>query len=171
MLVDNRDTLNVAYDWWWWTDSHSTELLLIIVNIGAGGFLLELNGFKPHPNIFTYVLAAWMFCTTLYVWMSRSQRIKRNKDRFEQSMRGDLDHAISTSAYQVRLSRIMRWNIVPIGLLTLLCVWEGGKSVWLAGGTLLFFGVTYYASGFEHRFYKRRKRELQMLQKNLEKEG
>jgi Flp pilus assembly protein TadB len=151
--------------------TNSTELLLIIVNVGVGGFLLELNFSKPHPNIFTYVMAAWMFCTTLYVWVSRIQRIKRNKDRFEQSMRGDLEHAISTAAYQVQLSQIMRWNLLPIGLLTFLCVWEGGKSAWLAGGTLLFFAVTYYASGFEHRFYKRRKRELQMLQKNLDREG
>ena len=151
--------------------ANSTELLLIIANAGSGGFVLYVDILKPHQNIFMYVFAAWMFCTALYVWSSRIQRIKRNRDRFAQSMHGDLEHAISTAAYQVRLSRIMRWNILPIGLLTLLCVWEGGKSVWFAVVTVLFFILTYYASGFENRIYKRRKRELQILQKNLEKEG
>ena len=151
--------------------ANATERLLIIVNSGAGGFILWINGFKPHPNIFIYVLAAWMFCTALYVGVSRTQRIKRNAGRFAQTMHEDLEQAISTAAYQVRLSQIMRWNILPIGLLIFLGVWEGGKSVWVAVGTLLFFVLTYYASGFENRMYKRRKRELQLLQKNLEKEG
>jgi hypothetical protein len=150
---------------------NTTELLLIIVDAGVGGLLLGINGFDRHSNISMYVLSAWMFCSALFVLMSRIRRIKRNKNRFEQSMHGDLEHAISTASHQVRLSQIMRWNILPIGLLILVGFWEGGKSIWVAGGMLLFFFATYHASGFENRFYKARKRELQLLQKNLEKEG
>jgi hypothetical protein len=148
-----------------------SELLLIIVNSGAGSLILGLNGFNRGSNIFMYVLAAWMFCSAFYLLKSRLQRIKWNRNRFEQSMRGDLDHAISTAAYQVHLSQIMRWNILPIGLLILVAVWEGGKSIWVIGGTLFLFAVAYYASGFEHRIYKAKKRELQLLQKNLENEA
>ncbi len=148
-----------------------SELLLIIVNSGAGSLILGLNGFNRGSNIFMYVLAAWMFCSAFYLLKSRLQRIKWNRNRFEQSMRGDLDHAISTAAYQVHLSQIMRWNILPIGLLVLLGLWDGGKSIWIVGGTLLFFAVGYYASGFENRIYKAKKRELQLLQKNLENEA
>lgn len=150
--------------------TNTTELLLIIVNVAAGGLILGLNGFRKGTDIFMYVLAAWMFCSALYVWASRTRRIQRDKDRFEQSMHGDLDHAISTAAYQVNLSRITRWNILPIGLLVLLGLWDGGKSIWVVGGTLLFFAVGYYASGFENRIYKARKRELQVLREKLDKE-
>ena len=99
--------------------TNTTELLLMIINGAAGGLILGIDGFRKGTDIFMYVLAAWMFCSALYVWMSRIKRIQRDKGRFEQSMHGDLDHAISTAAYQVNLSRISRWNILPIGLLVL----------------------------------------------------
>lgn len=157
--------------------ANTSELLLIIVNGGAGFLILGINGFKPVTDIFKpgrdlfmYLLAAWMFGSALYLLISRIRRIKRN-DRFEQSIRGDLNQAISTATYQVRLSLLMRWNILPIGILTLLGVWGSGKSIWIAGGTLVFFALAYYAGAFEHRIYKARKRELQLFQKSLEKEN
>lgn len=148
-----------------------SELLLIIVNGSAGTLILGLGFSKPAPNIFMYLLAVWMFGTALYLLMSRIRRIKRNKYRFEQSMRGDLDHAISIATYQVRLSQLMRWNILPIGILILLGMWEGGKSIWIAAGTLILFAFTYYAGAKEHRMYKAKKRELQLFQENLENEA
>jgi len=63
-------------------------------------------------------------------------------------MSGDLDHAISIATYQVRISQIMRWNVLPIGALTLLGLWEGGKPLWIALLVLLFFSLTYFASGW-----------------------
>ena len=74
-----------------------------------------------------YILSAWMLGSALYLLVSRIRRIKANH-RFDRSMRGDLTHAISVATYQVRLSRLMRWNILPIGILTLLGVWSSGKS-------------------------------------------
>jgi high-affinity Fe2+/Pb2+ permease len=150
--------------------ANTTELMSIIINCAAGGLILRVNGFKQHTDIFMYVLAAWMFCTALYVCISRIRRIQRDKDRFEQSMRGDLDHAISTAAYQVNFIQILRWNILPTGLLTLLVVWNAGKSIWIVGVLLLLLMLVYYASGFENRVHKARKRALQILREKLEKE-
>jgi Flp pilus assembly protein TadB len=149
--------------------TNTSELLLIIVYGGAGCFLLGINGFHRGSNFFMYLLAAWMFGNSLILLMSRIRRIKRN-NRFERSMRGDLDNAISIATYQVRLSLLMRWNVFPIVILILLGYWEGGKSIWITIGTLIFFAFAYYAGGFEYRFYKARKRELQLFQKDLEKE-
>lgn len=144
-----------------------SELLLIIVNIGSGSLILGMNF---SGQIFMYLLAAWMFVTALYVLISRIKRIKGN-NRFDRSMRGDLTQAISVATYQVRLSQLMRWNIIPIGTLILLGVWDGGKSVWVAVGLVVFFAIAYLAGGWEHSIYKSKKRELEILQDKLEKEN
>jgi len=147
-----------------------SELLLIFVNLGSGILALALNLFKQSGNISLYVLSAWMFGSALYTLVHRIQRIKGDQ-QFGRSMSGDLDHAISTASYQVRISQIMRWNILPVAALTLLGLWEGGKPIWIAIVVLLFFALSYYAGGWEHNIYKKKKRELEILQKKLGNES
>ncbi len=144
-----------------------SELLLIIVNLGAGCFVFGINLFKKPGNMFMYLMAAWMFATALYLLVSRIHRIRGDR-RFDRSMHGDLNHAISVATYQVRLSQIMRWNILPIGALSLLSAWEGGKLFWVAGLIGISFALAWYAGNWEHSIYKTRKRELEILQKKLE---
>ena len=144
-----------------------SELLTIIVNLGTGSFVLGINFFSRSPSVFMYVMAAWMMVTSLYILVSRIRRIKGD-NHFSRSMRGDLDHAVAMATYQVRLSQLMRWNIVPIALLTLLGLWEGEKPAWIVVLILLFFALTYYASGWEHNIYKGKKQELEILKAKLE---
>ncbi|GAB4035710.1 hypothetical protein [Spirosoma jeollabukense] len=146
-----------------------SELLLVAVNMGAGSLVLGLNYFNPPTNLSLYLMSAWMLGTALYVLVSRIRRLKSG-DTFDRSLLGELNHAISMATYQVRLSQLMRWNIVPIGLLSLLGFWESGKSVWLSLCLLIFFGITYFASGWEHRLYSVKKRELEALKVKLEQE-
>ncbi len=146
-----------------------SELLSIIVNIVAGCFILAMNFPKQSGSLFMYILSAWMFVCAMYLLVGRIRRIKGN-DQFDRSLRGDLHHAISMASYQVRLSQLMRWNILPIGTLSLLAVLEGGKSVWIAVGILIFFAIAYYVGGWEHSIYKNKKRELEILQKKLANE-
>ena len=147
-----------------------SELLLIVVNIGSGILVLVLNLFKQSGNISLYVLSAWMLASALYTLVRRIQRIKGDQ-QFDRSISGDLSHAISVASYQVRISQIMRWNILPVAALTLLGLWEGGKPIWIVLIVLLFFALTYYAGGWEHNIYKKKKHELEILQKKLGNEG
>ena len=147
-----------------------SELLLIFVNLGAGIMILALNLFRQSVNISLYVLSAWMLVTALYTLVRRIQRIKGDQ-QFDRSISGDLSHAISMASYQIHISQIMRWNIVPIAALTLLGLWEGGKPIWIVVIVLLFFVLTFYAGGWEHNIYKRKKRELEILQKKLGNES
>jgi len=147
-----------------------SELLLIIIHLSAGSFILGVNLFNHRGKISLYVLAAWMFVTALYSLVSRIRRIK-GTHRFDRSMHGDLNYALSVATYLVRLSQIMRWNILPVGVLTLLSLWEGGKSFWGAGFILVVFVFGFYVSRWEHNIYKGRKRELEVLQKKLETKG
>jgi hypothetical protein len=144
-----------------------SEWLGILANLGAGCFVLEVNISSHNPNYFMYAMATWMVCTGLYFVVARRRRI-RGARMFDRSMAGDLDHAISVAAYQVRHSQLMRWNILPIALFILFGIWEDGKSGWAALGLMLFFVLAYFASRWEHRIYEKRKHELELLQKKLQ---
>lgn len=144
-----------------------SELLLITVNLTAGIFIIAINLLeKGSHTIYMYILSLWMFGSACYSMISRIRRI-RGEQQFDRSMLGDLQLAIYTATYQVRLSQIMRWNILPVGGLTLLGVWEDGKPLWTLGATVLLFALTYYAGGWEHLVYKSRKRELEILREKL----
>ena len=147
-----------------------SEVLIIIVYMITGSFVLGMNLFNQSNNISMYLLSAWMLGSGLFMLVSRIRRIKGNK-QFDRSMTGDLDHAISVATYQVRISQIMLWNVLPIGALTILGLWEGGKPIWIVLIVLLFFALSYYAGGWEHNIYKRKKRELEVLKKKLVSEG
>jgi len=64
----------------------------------------------------------------------------------------------------------MRWNILPMGAFVVLGLWVGSKPVWMVVMILIFFGLAYYTSGWEHRIYISRRRELELLKNKLESE-
>jgi hypothetical protein len=144
-----------------------SELLWIVVNILAGSFVLGINLFKENEDIFMYLLSAWMFGTAFFLLASRVRRVNASK-KFDRTMLGDLEHAIAVATYQVRFSFLGRWNILPIGTLVALGLWDSGKSIWILIAFIVFFILTNYASGWEHRIYKNRKRELENLKGKLE---
>lgn len=144
-----------------------SELLIIIVYLITGSLILAMNLFNQSSNISMYLLSAWTFGSALFMLVNRIRR-KKAENQFDRSMSGDLDHAISVATYQVRISQIMLWNVLPIGALTLLGLWEGGKSIWIVMIVLVFFVLSYYAGGWEHNIYKRKKRELETLKKKLD---
>ena len=144
-----------------------SELLAVVANFGGGSFMLAFSLYKESTNIFLYLLAAWMFVTGVYVLISRVRRLK-DEGTFDRTVLGDLRHAIAVATYQVQLSFLLRWNIVPIGILVILSVWDGGRSVWLAIGLIIFLFITNYFAGWEHNFYKSRRRELETLLEKLD---
>ena len=147
-----------------------SELLLTYVYTGAGCFVLGLNLVNHSANVSLYLMAGWLLVTGLYGLATRLQRLKSENGFVDRSMLGELNHALSMATYQVRLSRLMRWNMLPICLLSVLGVWEGGKSVWQVLGLLFVFVIAYFASGWEHKVYQVKKQELEKLQKKLQAE-
>jgi hypothetical protein len=147
-----------------------TEWILIIANTISGAFVLQQNYTGRRGLIFVYLLAVWMLGTALYVLVNRIRRM-REQQQFNRSISGDLQHAVTTAVYQVRIARIMRWNVLPIGLLVLFSVWEGGQSVWFSVGVALFFVLVFLASGWEMGIYRNKMKELQILQNKLQEES
>ena len=144
-----------------------TEFLQIIVNTCAAAFVFEQNYFSLKSKFFLYLMAAWMLATAVFILAGRFRRIKCGKN-FDQNMRGSLEQAIADATYKVRISQLMRWNIIIIALVIILGMFEGRESIWIIAGTAIFFGITYYGSGYEHRCYVSRKRELLSLYEKLE---
>ncbi|MEO6406935.1 MAG: hypothetical protein ABIY51_15275 [Ferruginibacter sp.] len=150
--------------------SNTTELMLIIVNFCTGIFMLSIHSTKPSANTFVYLLSGWMFVIALFVLISRLRRLKREL-RFDRSMLGDLEHALAVASYQVRLSQLMQWSVVPAGILIIALMWNAGKSPWITVAVLVFLIVTTFAGRWEHNIYKNRKRQLEILQKKLVSKG
>jgi uncharacterized membrane protein YgdD (TMEM256/DUF423 family) len=142
--------------------SNITELLSIVINPLAGGFILITNILDKSKEIFLYILAGWMIVTGVYCFVGRVRR-KRGELQYDRTMLGDLDHAVAVASYQVNLSTFLRFNNIPIIVLILLSVWSKLNAISLLVGLILFFGLAFYASGWEHRYYKSRLRELQGL--------
>jgi len=144
-----------------------SEWPLIIVNMIAGGFILGSSFPNGNATTLMYVMAVWMLGVASFLIASRIRRLNEVK-RFDRTMHGDLAHAISVATYQVRLSQLMRWNVVPIGVLTLLGIWAGDKSIWIGLVTAAFFALAFYFGRWEHGIYLRRKSELEALKRKLE---
>lgn len=147
-----------------------TEWILIIANFISGAFVLQQNYTGRRSLVFAYLLALWLLGSAFYVLVNRIRRMREQK-RFNRSLSGDLQHALATAVYQVRIAQIMRWNTLPIALLVLLGSWEGGQSVWFLVAGALFFVLVFIASGWEQNIYRNKMKELQVLQNKLQEEA
>lgn len=142
--------------------THISEWMIIVAHSLTGLFTLWFN----QGNVFLYVLAAWMLISALYVVVNRIRRILATQ-RYDRSLLGDLQYALAVATYQVRLSGIMRWNIVPVTALIVLSFWHGEQSIWIIIAATLFFILVFFASKWEHNIYKTKKQDLEILLKKL----
>jgi len=150
--------------------SNFSEIFLIIANIAAAAIILITSFIKNSGNIYIYVLAGLMVVTAAFVFAGRIKRQKRG-NTFDESMLGNLEHAISNATFQVRLSQIMRWYVLPVGALTVLAIWQNQTQIWILVLMLLFFGFTWIAGRWEHQIYVKKKRELETLRTKLTNEN
>lgn len=146
--------------------TNQSELASIIVNCGAGLLLIRSAFSDAVINYYLMILGAWMIFSSGIILISRIKRI-RGEQEYDRTVLGDLDHALSYATYQVKLSGWLRWNIVPMILLMVPGMWDGGKHLVFITGLIIFFVVTAYMSGLEHNHYKRRKDELAALKQKL----
>lgn len=146
-----------------------TELMLMIVNGGAGCFVFFVSMKQEIPNALLVILAAWMWLTTLYILVSRIRRL-RSERRFDRSMLGDLQHTHATSIYQVRISKLSLWNALLLLLYCIFMIWQSGKSAWYAVALGGLFVIVWRMAIWEHSIYKNRSRELEQLLEKLTRE-
>lgn len=144
-----------------------SEWFVICSHIFTAGCLLITSLLNRMDSVWIYVLAAWMLAVAVYVVVRRIKRLRGGR-HYDRSLRGDLTYAIEVASYQVRLSRWLRWGMIPAGVLIFMVLVEDLKGVWIPIGTLVLYALAYFLSGWEHNYYESRKRELEALQAKLE---
>ena len=144
-----------------------SEWLLIIINLGTGAFLAGLHPLKSGGNIFLLIEAVWLFAIVLFLMASAIRRIKASR-RFNRTVHGDLNHAIFLAGYQMRISQIVRWNFIPMGIIMILSGWEAGKLIKVSVVILVSFALAFYVTSKGYESNKKRKVALQELKEKLE---
>lgn len=142
------------------------EIMLIAVNIFSGSIVLGIN-FQHPANLFNNAMGILMWAIAVYIFFKRGQRLK-NENRFDRSLLGDLDHAISNATYQARLSYGMLFYCAGIGVLMFLNAMAENKSVTVLLVITVLFAITIYLARWEHRgWHLARKKRLEAMRAKL----
>lgn len=146
--------------------ANTSELFIILTYIGCGCVFFSITRRVLAGNFILQLIMGWVFLTAAWVTIRRIFRILGGR-KFDRSMLGDLQHAVSTAAYQVRLSLLMRWNMLPMGILVILSVRDKPHAVLIIIGFLLLYSFAFFASKWELGLCKARKRQLVELLNQL----
>ncbi len=144
-----------------------SDWLLILIYLGTGFVLFRQHPINTGVNIFIYLEIAWMLATVVYLVINHIRRIKAGR-RFDRTIHGDLDHAISLANYQLRLSQFVGWNLLPMGAIMILSGWEAGKLLKVSIVILLSYTLAFYVVRKGYNANKRRKQSLQALKEKLD---
>jgi uncharacterized membrane protein YobD (UPF0266 family) len=143
------------------------EIMLIVVNSLASSTIIGLNVVQRKGNIFENAMALLMLVTAIYIIFRRAHRLK-NENRFDRTMLGDLDHAISNATYQAQLSYGMLINCVIMGILLFFNAVAEDKSPTTLFLIAVLFAITIYLSRWEHRsWHVARKKRLEGMRAKL----
>ena len=145
-----------------------SEWLMIAVNMLIPLYIIATM-VSGEINLAMMIMSGWMLLTAAFVINGRYKRLKGGST-FGRTLKGDLQFAIDVARYQVRLAALGRWNIVPIGLLSVTALIEAGKPLWIAAVLAIFLLLANYAAGWESNLYKTRLQQLEWLMKKLEEE-
>jgi L-asparagine transporter-like permease len=147
------------------------EIILIGANLLAGSMLLWAVLFKGKEHeTFIYVMIPIMLLVPFYLLYKRTQR-KKSENKFEHTLLGDIEHALSNASYTVTLSRTSQLYFLSIAALTMLSlIFDKDASIASIIGISILFLLTLYASRWEHNFYVRKKKELQNLKEKMGEE-
>ncbi|MEO1651976.1 MAG: hypothetical protein AAFU64_00375 [Bacteroidota bacterium] len=144
-----------------------SELVLIFANL-LGACTILLYSSAPDSG-YIIALAILMFIGAAYIVFEKIKRIYLEK-RFPKSLLGSLEQAIAQMQVQIRLTQVMRWYILPLGLLTILAAWNKQTSSWVFLCILFFFILGWRGGAWEKRLYVRKKKELLSLKAQLLRE-
>jgi len=139
-----------------------SELVNIVVGLGAGTFTLWTNTTSKQHSFFIYCYSVWMFILAILFIAARIRRKSAGR-QYERSVHGELQHGLAVAGYQVKLSKLMRWNNIVIGGLILFGLWETAKPWWATVFIIVVFSLGWYVSGIENKYYQRQKRRLEEL--------
>ncbi|MCB0494069.1 MAG: hypothetical protein KDC93_16810 [Cyclobacteriaceae bacterium] len=126
------------------------EWILIGANVIAGGSLLVMNLMERAAEKYPIVVGLAMLAAAIYIYTRRLYRLK-HENRFDRTMLGDLDHAISNATYRARLSYGMLIYFVFIALLVIGNAFYVEKSLWKLILIADFFAIALFLGRWEYK--------------------
>lgn len=147
-----------------------TEYIFIFSTLLAGSIIVYSIVVDGSTNVVKYFMAAFFYMISIFLLTQRKNRTKEEQN-FEETMLGDLDHAISNATHQVRLSKTMMNIVFPfVCLLAVIGEWITEGFNWEIIAICCFFAFTYFAARWEHSVYDCRKRELLKMKEKVSEE-
>ena len=136
-------------------------LAMFVATLGVS-ILLFVDGITEGDSWVQYLAAAILFLVFLYVWRMRRQR-QRSEERFDDSLRGDLEKALSQINYTIsRVRTLIWWYVLPTTAAYTLSIYAQDKPLWLIGLTLLVFALGILVGEWEIRTnHLAKKRDLE----------
>ncbi|MFZ1809379.1 MAG: hypothetical protein WAU36_19255 [Cyclobacteriaceae bacterium] len=145
------------------------EWILIFANGIAGGTIVAMNFIEKRGDIYANALGLVMLAAGIYIYTRRLHRLK-HENRFDRTMLGDLDHAISNATYRARLSYGMLIYFLVVAALTLGNAIHEDKSWLKIGLIVVFFVITWFLGRWEYKAWHlaNKKRLMAMRDKLME---
>lgn len=143
------------------------EWLGMAANVIGGGAILISSFVKGKGDIFTIPLGVMMLAFACYIFISRHKRLK-GEDRFDRTLLGDLDHAISNVTYRTQLSYYMLLYFIPVGLLLIANAIQEGLPLIKVFLIVMFVIVSLFLGRWEHRsWHLAQKKRLEAMREKL----
>ncbi|CAD5296218.1 conserved membrane hypothetical protein [Imperialibacter sp. EC-SDR9] len=147
--------------------ANMNEIGIMIIATVTGGILVW-DVIFDNNSMYALVGGLAFFLITLFVFFSRRNR-KKNEHRFDQSMLGELDHAITNAGYIVTFARtFMWWFLLPASIFAYpnMVLHDAPWYRWVivTGGFILSFLVVRWEL---NRIHLPRKKKLESLRDKL----
>lgn len=143
------------------------EWILIFANLIAGGTIVAMSFVEKSGEIYANALGLVMLAAGIYIYTRRSHRLK-HENRFDRTMLGDLDHAISNATYRARLSYGILIYFLFVAVLTVSNAIYEDKSWLKIGLIIVFFAITWLLGRWEYRsWHLADKQRLEAMRKKL----
>jgi hypothetical protein len=147
--------------------AHINELGMMFIATVTGGFLL-IDAIYDEGKAYSYVGGLAFLVIGVFVFISRHNR-KRNENRFDQSMLGELEEAIKNAGYLVTFAKTFSWwFLLPAAIFSFPNLalnnasWE--KYLLVIGSFLLSYLVVTWEL---RKVHLPRKRKLEALKEKL----
>lgn len=144
------------------------EIMLIIIHLGMAVFLFSVVRMHDKGNIFLYSLGGSMLFMGVFILIRSIIRVIKSSS-FDDTVTGNLNRAIFTADYQVRLSSLMIPYLLIVGVLLFLGAYHNDTSPSLLTAIIVLYGTSFFAARWEHKkWHVARKTKLERLKEQLQ---
>lgn len=141
-----------------------TEFLLMATFLYTGFMtFFKITGPDYWLN---YGFGILMLIALIGIIISRIIR-KSKKTRFDQNMLGNLEQALHTATYQVKLAQIVRWIFLPVAVFLGTMLYRLERPWWMIFTAVIILIAGFWASAWEINWYRRRREKLVKLKQQL----